>query len=264
MRPLTKTSHARRTWDFLFPPCCAACDMAVAPEAEDFLCAACRGDLRILQPTGCPCELSPMPPDSLRQMCDLCRHLPVHFDSVRSAFPYSGIVGELIRRLKYRRGSWAGRILARLTVAALSDWCHSLRTDGLVDLVVPVPMHPLRETWRGTNHSEEIAAEIARLINVPMDPLAVRRRRRTPQQSRRHGVQLRLKNVENSFDVPDFDEVRAKRILLVDDVMTTGATVATCARALKDAGAAEVHVLTVARAGELATEPAPPEMRGEC
>jgi adenine/guanine phosphoribosyltransferase-like PRPP-binding protein len=75
-------------------------------------------------------------------------------------------------------------------------------------------------------------------------------------------VEKRLKNVQGCFDVPEPARVMGKRVLLVDDVMTTGATAATCAKALKEAGAREVHVLTVARAGELESEPASLEMRG--
>jgi ComF family protein len=197
-------------------------------------------------------------------MCSLCRYLPVHFDSVRSPFPYSGVIGELIRRLKYQRGSWAAKVLARLSVSALGDWFHHARETRAFDLVVPVPMHALRELWRGSNHSEELAREFATLLGsgVVFDPLAVRRRRRTPQQSRRHGVEKRLQNVQGCFDVPEPAHVMGRRILLVDDVMTTGATAATCAQALKEAGAREVHVLTICRAGELATEPASLEMRG--
>ncbi len=255
---------AGASWDFLFPPCCAACNAPVPPDDRDYLCRDCRSELRVLSPTGCPCELSPGAPASLRAMCALCRHLPAHFDSARSPFPYSGVIGELIRRMKYQRSSWVARVLARLSVPALGDWFHQARESRALDLVVPVPMHALRELWRGANHSEELAREFALLLGsgAPLDPLAVRRHRRTPQQSRRHGVEKRLKNVQGCFDVPDPAQVMGKRILLVDDVMTTGATATTCAQALKEAGAREVHVLTVARAGELATEPASPEMRG--
>lgn len=240
--------------DFLFPPCCAACDATGLDDPAEFLCEECQSELRVLIPSGCPCELSPSPPDSLRVLCNLCRHLPFHFDSARSAFPYEGIAGELIRRLKYRRGPWAGRILARMAIAALADWAHQVRTNGTIDLIAPVPMHATRELWRGYNHSEILAAEVALLLGIKMNPLVARRCRRTPQQSRRHGVEKRLRNMEGAFDVPEPEEIAGRSILLVDDVMTTGATVATCAAALKEAGARAVHVLTIARAGGLPSE----------
>jgi ComF family protein len=118
---------------------------------------------------------------------------------------------------------------------------------GEHDLVVPVPLHRDRLRWRGFNHSCLLAAPLARRLSLPLAPTVVCRKRATQPQVSLPETR-RLSNVRGAFGVPDHRRVAGRRILLVDDVYTTGATVAACATALDRAGAAVIDVLTLARA----------------
>ncbi len=118
---------------------------------------------------------------------------------------------------------------------------------GEHDLVIPVPLHRDRLRWRGFNHAYFLAAPLARRLFLPLAATALCRKRATqPQVSLPE--RARLDNVRGAFGVPDYRRVAGRRILLVDDVYTTGATAAACAAALDRAGASVVDVLTLARA----------------
>lgn len=137
---------------------------------------------------------------------------------------------------------WAGTQMA----AGLAD-CPWI---GGIDVLVPVPLHPNRLSERGYNQSEQLAAGIAsglneRGIEITLDVERLKRVVDTPHQLGQPAA-FRLKNVKNAFDVVDPERVYGKRIALVDDVMTTGATLDACAAALKQAGAADVAVITFA------------------
>ncbi len=117
---------------------------------------------------------------------------------------------------------------------------------GDYDVVIPVPLHWRRLWWRGFNHAALLAGEVARRLDLPLDTTAMSRRRFTMPQTSRHHDQ-RVKNVRRAFAVTNPERVRNRRVLIVDDVMTTGATVDECARVLIAAGAAYVDVFTLAR-----------------
>ena len=116
-----------------------------------------------------------------------------------------------------------------------------------VELIVPVPLHRWRLWRRRYNQAAVLGHRLARLNGKRFAPLLLRRRRHTPSQGAAGSAKARRRNVLGAFAVADPDEVRNRNLLLVDDVFTTGATVESCARALKRAGAARVHVLTLAR-----------------
>jgi len=221
--------------------------MADAP--EEFLCGDCRRDIRVLSAPDCPCAGLYDGWEKHRNLCEFCPRLPEGFNSVRSAFPYVGPIGDMIRNLKYRGQESAAYPLASLAVVALRDHFDQLIERKGVDLVVPVPLHPTRQWRRGFNQSERIAGEIARLLNLEFEEHGARRMRITPRQARRDTPEERLANVADAFDVVDPMRVAARRILLIDDVLTTGATVASCAAALRRAGAESVHIVTIAAAG---------------
>jgi ComF family protein len=115
-----------------------------------------------------------------------------------------------------------------------------------VDLIIPVPLHWRRLLMRRFNQSALLGFSLSRSLAVPCVPTALKRTRYTTPQMRLPRAQ-RLKNVRNAFAVPDAGLIADKHVLLVDDVVTTGATVAACAATLKKAGAASVHVLALAR-----------------
>jgi ComF family protein len=115
------------------------------------------------------------------------------------------------------------------------------------DVIVPVPLHPLRLWWRRYNQSAEIARSLGSLTGTPVDLLALTRKRPTPSQGAMPSAKARRRNMQGAFSVRAEISLKGSSVLLIDDVMTTGATVEACSRALKRAGALHVSVLTLAR-----------------
>ncbi len=183
-------------------------------------------------------------------LCALCRRNTYSFDLARSYGIYTHPLRDLILHLKFRRrerwGYQLGRYLASLATA-LEIVNHS-------PLIVPVPLHRSRERERGYNQAELLAQGLRLELKISMGSIAPRlttriltRRRPTLPQSGLH-PDARRENVRGVFTVERPERIRGHSVLLVDDVMTTGATVSACAAALKQAGAQEVAVLTLARA----------------
>ena len=152
---------------------------------------------------------------------------------------YEGRLRELIHLFKYGGMRPLDRVLGTWLASAYPRLEH-------FDALVPMPLHWWKRMQRGFNQSDLLVRELSRRVGVPILD-AARRRRRTAVQARLTPAQRR-ENVRGAFDVPSPERVRGLSLLLVDDVMTTGSTVNACAKALKQAGAARVCVLTVARA----------------
>jgi ComF family protein len=245
---------------WLLPGACASCWEPIAGPEEDFLCPGCRMALEVVAWPACACSQAPAAPGTKLQ-CSLCKPLPASFCSARAAFPYGGVVGQMIRNLKYRRGEHLADPLARLVIARLGPWIDGLRERGHVDLLMPAPIHSWRRFKRGFNQAEALAAGLARLTGLPVEAHGVQRIANPRAQARRHGHDARLAAMVGAFAVLDPARVQGRGVLLVDDVMTTGATMSRCAEALMAGGAREVHLLAVAIAGAFPREPAPEAMR---
>lgn len=179
--------------------------------------------------------MNPFPLDE-HGRCALCRAGLTGYDAAWSYGSFEGELRELIHLFKYGRVRTLARPLGKLMALALP------RTTRF-DLVVPMPMHWLRRWRRGFNQAELLAREIGRRAAVPVRLCARRIRGTAPQAGLTH--HSRRANVAGAFRAGD--GVAGRRVLLVDDVLTTGATAGACARALKQAGAERVMVLTVAR-----------------
>jgi len=229
----TLFGRARRAaLDLLFPPRCAACGRGGA-----FICDACAAALVAAAPPRCPrCWR----PGADTGPCFECQSAPPAFDGLRAAFVYQGVARELVHALKYRG-------LSALAVSMASSLTGPARVPGLVaEAVVPVPLSGLRRRTRGYNQAELLARELARELGLPLLPRALRRVRSAPPQARSAGADERRRNVEGAFASRDV-AVAGRRILLIDDVTTTGATLDSCATALKAAGAVSVWALAFAR-----------------
>jgi ComF family protein len=176
------------------------------------------------------------------QVCGGCLAHPPAFDRARAAVIYGDVSRNLILALKYQ-----GR---RDGLETLGRWMATAGAGLLAqaDLIVPVPLHYFRLIRRGYNQSVWLAAAVGRGSRVPVDLSVLKRSRHTPTQGAMT-ASGRRRNVQGAFRVADRAKARVsgRRILLVDDVFTTGATVEACARTLKRAGAAHVDVLTLAR-----------------
>jgi ComF family protein len=225
--------------DVLLPPRCIGCGAAVTATAT--LCAECWRGLTFLGRPCCSCCGLPFAYDLGESvLCGDCAgHRPV-FDRARAALRYDDASRKLI--LGFKHGD-------RLHPApAFGQWLRRAGGEliGDADLAMPVPLHWTRLFARRYNQAAVLAQALRAAGGPPVAPDTLRRRRRTPPQGRGNR-EARRRNVAAAFVLKAGHEIAGKRILLIDDVFTTGATVSECARVLKRGGAARVDVLTLAR-----------------
>jgi ComF family protein len=161
-------------------------------------------------------------------------------DGVRSVFLFEGVTREAIHHLKYR----GLKALASPLGSLLADYLHSHPLPAQV--LVPVPLHPRRLRQRGYNQSALLSRELSKSVNLPLVEGCLVRLRNTAAQARAADAEERKGNVEGAFECRD-ERLGGKQVLLIDDVCTTGATLASCASALKAKGAVSVWGLTLAR-----------------
>jgi ComF family protein len=229
--------------DLLFVPHCAACDVCVDPGVA--LCATCELSLYELG-AACPRCAEPLAHAGGEAVpCARCRAAPPPFSSAHAAYRYGGELAWALQRLKYEGRPDIARTLAPLLAPALA---RVVAQTG-ADLAVPVPLHWRRLSSRGFNHAALLLGHAARGLGLAVDRASLRRARATAAQ-RGLGLRQRADNVAGAFVVPQRRRARVagRRVLCMDDVMTTGATLGACARALLAAGAAEVIVFCAARA----------------
>ena len=175
--------------------------------------------------------------------CAWCRKTSPSFDWARSAVRYDGVAQNCLRRFKYHAGLW---MLDDLVGWLMALWRACPAEIRSAQAIVPVPLYPRRQRERGFNQSSLLASRLAERVGIPFIGGMLCRMRPTPSQTRLTAAQ-RVHNVRGVFSVPWPRRLEGMRIVLLDDVMTTGATVNECSRVLRAAGAASVMVLTVAR-----------------
>lgn len=229
--------------DILFPPRCPGCGAA---SQADF-CSQCDGCIAAPRAPLCASCGLPLGASPFSDRCRPCLDHPPAFRSARACATYSTLeerpnpLRTVLHRFKYERDLAAAGPLARLLASR-----HTLDATQY-DVVVPVPLHLDRLRWRGFNQAQQLAAPLARRAGVGLDPFALERMRATQPQVRLDAAQRR-RNVHNAFRVRRPAAVRDRRVLLFDDVYTSGATVDACARVLLAAGARSVDVLALAHA----------------
>lgn len=229
--------------ELLLPRRCAGCQFARPATQRGHWCAGCRDRLPWIRSPLCPvCGLPYFDsPASSDHVCGDCLLLPPPFDGARSATLYSDIVRKHIHDVKFgSRLHWIPAL-----VELMADCWDQWDVRGL-DALVPVPLHRRRIQQRGFNQAALLSQELAARLGLPVYYGTLVRSRWTEPQTRLKR-EIRLKNVARAFAVDDPSTVQDLSLLLIDDVFTTGSTVAACATALKDAGASRVFVLTVAR-----------------
>lgn len=224
--------------ELLWPSRCAACDAFVAP--NDAFCSACEPSITALE-QACPRCAMPQPASS---SCERCLRQPWPFSSVKAAVLYGGAVSDALVRFKHGRQDLV-HALAPLIWAGLAATPH---LHG--SLLVPVPLHPVRLRRRGFNQAFDLAKEAVKRAQhgtgVAVAPLCLRRLSdglHLPHES----VAARHQRAQGAFAVAQARRVVGRRIVLIDDVLTTGATSCACAQALLKAGAASVSLVVAAR-----------------
>ncbi|MFZ1072174.1 MAG: ComF family protein [Verrucomicrobiia bacterium] len=228
---------------FLYPEICQLCGEQRATADEGYVCRRCWSHVRFIKPPFCQrCGL-PFEGDLTTPFeCANCREMELHFSAARSAVVARGAALEVIHRYKYQRALWFEPFLAGLL---LREAMPALRGQSW-DLIVPVPLHSLKQREREFNQAERLAIQLGAAANIRVNSKLLRRVMFTSTQTRLTRPQ-RAANMRGAFATRNGAMLDGERVILVDDVFTTGATTSACAQALLATGAADVCVWTVAR-----------------
>jgi ComF family protein len=218
--------------DSFFPRRCVGCG-----KGGDFLCPRCLGRLPKLVPPLCPkCGR----PQASAIICAICRKRQTELDGIRSPFRFDEAIRKAIHELKYRNLKAIAPCLAGL----LADYLGANPLPG--EALICVPLHPRRLRERGYNQSGLLVRELGKRVDLPVIEDCLIRVNQAQPQVRAVDVEERRRNVADAFVCRD-EKVSGKQIILIDDVCTSGATLESCAVALKNRGATSVWGLTLAR-----------------
>jgi competence protein ComFC len=242
MPSLAKINPLHALSSLFYPPTCVVCSENA--ERLEYLCATCQSRApRICSPFCAKCSEPFFGAITQTFTCANCEHRVLHFDSAVAAYRSRGVVRKLVHDFKYGRQRHLRYPLAEWLGETLSD--PRLRGRRF-DLIVPVPLHPTRERERGFNQAALLAELLARKVALPLRAVLERIRYTTTQTA--YDRAERMENLHDAFRLRKNRDVRQLRVLLIDDVLTTGSTLSECARVLKAAGAISVHAATAARA----------------
>lgn len=230
------TTARYRLWSNLYAPLwpTACCLCLAADPSRRGLCPNCLADLTVRTPT---CPICAQPVEVITPACGHCLRQTPPYARTHALFQYGPPVDRLILQLKFNSALQHARLFADLFSATLRD-------RPLPDLLIPVPLHPHRQRERGFNQAVEIARPLAATLGIPLDTTRVIRIRNSPPQSSLQAAQRR-RNLHKSFALTG--SIPAQSAALLDDVMTTGSTVAAIASLLRNAGVERVEVWVCAR-----------------
>lgn len=228
--------------DVVLPPICHICHAFIPDAGILHICPTCRDCLPLVESPLCSICGIPFAGAGDDHRCGACLTQPPHFDSARAHFLYEGPIRDLIHSFKYNQRTHLRYPLALLALEGMNGF----PPDSEPNLIIPVPLHLSRLRQRGFNQAVLLGRVLARRLPLPMLPDALVRTRPTEPQIKLSAAERRS-NVKGAFTVNRPDRVAGKRILLLDDVMTTGSTLDECARELKKAGADVVIAATIAR-----------------
>lgn len=232
-----------RSW--LLPPRCSLCG-ASGVKGQD-LCTGCDADLPHLDPaSGHTCQRCavPLPGKWPGVICGACLRHPPPYDAALAAFRYEAPLDRLVTALKFHQRLHLARLLGE-ALAAVVESALATRDIGPPQVILPVPLHPARLRTRGYNQALELARPVAARLGTPLVPSLCRRVRATAAQTELPAARRRA-NVRGAFRAGPCTDIR--HVAIVDDVLTTGHTVAELTRALKRAGVHRVEVWACARA----------------
>lgn len=232
--------------DIFYPRSCLHCKRNLNDSRELYLCDDCKRQTSYIDTfhcMRCGASIAPYGASISKESCAACKGRRLYFDSMTAIASYDGAMKTLIHKFKYARQKYLFRMLNDIIVT------HNKLKDIVpdIDVVVPVPLYWLKKMRRGFNQSELLSLGINRYFSKPLSANNLCRIKNTESQTRLPKSQ-RQKNIHNAFFVKYPGLFQEKKILLVDDVMTTGVTASECSKKLKESGARHVHLLVLANA----------------
>ncbi len=238
-------SLTRVLGDIIFPKFCPLCDSFIDNSSFSFWCSSCwNSKIRWLNPPVCAkCGL-PLSTSLASALCGRCLKEDLFFDEIRASTIYDKSLSDLIAKLKYEKRLYLLNPLAELLIKGFEKWFSREQ----IDLIIPVPLHVERLRERGFNQSLLLAKRLSKHIKVNLNYEALVKTRNTlPQVSLER--EKRLKNLKGAFSInPNHKKViEGKTILLIDDIITTSATIQECSKVLKKEGALMVKALSIIR-----------------
>jgi ComF family protein len=243
--------------DLIFPPLCITCGAVLEEHAPLPFCTTCVTGIHFIHPPLCPRCGTPFPiAESDDHFCGECLTTERPYAVARAVGLYEKTLLAAIHLFKYRGRIGIGEVLGRM----MADFAGNQWDMTVFSLIIPVPLHRKRLRERGFNQAVILAREIAKRFSLPLDFMTLRRQVFTAPQVGL-GREDRFANVRGAFRVQRPAKVAGRRILLVDDVTTTGSTLTECASVLTQAKAESVAILTLARALHDYDAPAVPDFR---
>lgn len=231
----------------VYPPHCLVCSTHdTADPSGPGVCPACRAAIVLNRPPFCRKCSRCLGSHIEQTYCKECRNAKPSFDFAWGACLYEDPLKELIHRFKYGQKTRLRRLFADVMISHIKEYDLDI---GQFDAIVPVPLSSTRLRERGYNQARLLAKELSEKFSIPLEENRLRRLRHTGPQSLLDEKQ-RWTNIKGAFTIRKLKNLRRENILLVDDLLTTGATASEAARALKDAGAGTVGVLTLAITAE--------------
>ena len=252
--PVTESASGllRRTLRFFLPVHCSSCNSLLTDDPIPYFCSDCWSKISLMPAGRCsrcdrPFASSIATTCSPNHVCQPCAERPPSYTRAWTLYPYTSLLRQAIRLFKYQGKVSLATPLAALMIARLPPF-------DSVELIMPVPLHSKRLRQREFNQALLLADAIGRHLNIPVAYTNLIRAISTPAQTTL-SRKSRLKNLRRAFAVRHPDAIVKRRILLIDDVFTTGTTVNECAKTLRKAGSGDVFVMTLGRTMDLTMIP---------
>ncbi|NLK21800.1 MAG: ComF family protein [Epulopiscium sp.] len=224
--------------DIIYPPRCIFCKDIIPIQKEKGICEECKKNLSFVE--GKTCQRCGKPIEKKRDTCLDCIKYPPEYEKGWAVFVYEGLIRDMMYRFKYGGYKEYARYLGHL----MADKIRNEAPNEKFDLIIPIPIHPNRKKSRGYNQGEELAKTISKELNSPMDTSILIRTKETRPQS---GLTIieRKNNIKNAFKIKINMDLKQMKILLVDDIYTTGATINSCAKLLKNKNAGKIYFVSL-------------------
>ncbi|MFH1897303.1 MAG: ComF family protein [Candidatus Desantisbacteria bacterium] len=232
-------------FNLIFPAECSFCSNPLETIRQRYICANCQTKIVPIELPVCDKCGKPLVPSFNRlqhPLCRECRTMRRYFTVARAVGTYEGVLKKAIWLFKYEGKTGLQGILGSLMVDCINhlDWASK------IDIIVPIPLHKTKLKTRGYNQAGILTVFMGEKLNIPISQNNLKRIKATITQASLKRKE-RIKNIHNAFFIQQPEKFSGKRILLIDDVFTTGATSNECSRILKKAGVSDIFVLTIAR-----------------